>query len=248
VNGQARRATMDLVCRWDGWLRDNQAALLWDAAARVRPGGQVVEIGSYHGKSTVVLARASAPGVRVVAIDPHAGNDRGPGEWSGPLAAGDADYALFVSHVTEAGVANRVAHVRQFSQRAHAQVDGEIDLLYIDGAHGYGQASSDIVTWGGRVCIGGEMYIHDVFNSVFVTFAVLRHLGASNRWKFCGRERSMAVYRRVDLPARGRARNLISHARSMPWFTRNSAIKLFRAAGLERITVVLGHRPGDGLY
>ena len=45
----------------EGWLTDAQAALLWEAAHRVRTGGSIVEIGSFRGRSTIVLARAAGP-------------------------------------------------------------------------------------------------------------------------------------------------------------------------------------------
>ena len=44
-----------------------------------RPG-RIVEIGSFRGRSMIVLASAAAPGVELVAIDPHGGSDRGPQE------------------------------------------------------------------------------------------------------------------------------------------------------------------------
>jgi pimeloyl-ACP methyl ester carboxylesterase len=59
-------------------LTPAQGERLWEAAAAVRPGGTIAEIGSYRGKSAIVMASAAADGVMVTAIDPHAGNDRGP--------------------------------------------------------------------------------------------------------------------------------------------------------------------------
>ena len=41
-----------------GWLTHDQARVLYDEAAAVPAGGCVVEIGSHHGRSTVVLAAA----------------------------------------------------------------------------------------------------------------------------------------------------------------------------------------------
>ena len=53
-----------------------QGERLWEAAAAVRPGGTIAEeYGSYRGKSAIVMASAAADGVTVT--DPHAGNDRG---------------------------------------------------------------------------------------------------------------------------------------------------------------------------
>ena len=65
------------------------------AGARARAVGRdgaVVEIGSFRGRSTVVLALAAGA---VVAIDPHAGSDRGPQEIAADAARGDADHEAF---------------------------------------------------------------------------------------------------------------------------------------------------------
>ncbi|MGZ4770368.1 MAG: class I SAM-dependent methyltransferase, partial [Ilumatobacteraceae bacterium] len=67
-----------LIADVDGWLSPDQVARLYDSAAATRSGQQIVEIGSFRGRSTIVLASAAPPDVIVVAIEPHAGTDRGP--------------------------------------------------------------------------------------------------------------------------------------------------------------------------
>ncbi len=240
--------TWEVVKGWQGWMREAQGKALWNAAERVKPGGQIVEIGSFHGKSAAVLARSAARSVTVVAIDPHAGNDRGPGEWDGAVEDGQADNSAFLANLASAGVADRVTHVREFSNLASGLVEGPIDVLYIDGAHGYGPASDDITRWGSRVVVGGELFIHDVYNSLFVTLAVLRHLSFSRRWRYVGRSRSLAMYERVDLGVFGSVRNLALHLASLPWFVRNACVRLLRTLGLEKFARPLGHVPGEGMY
>ena len=73
----------------------DQGRRLFDAAARCRPGGRIVEIGSFRGRSTIVLAAGAPDSVEIVAIDPHAGNDRGPGEITGFADAAAADRDAF---------------------------------------------------------------------------------------------------------------------------------------------------------
>lgn len=231
----------------EGWLRPAQAERLWDLAAAVPSGGQIVEIGSYQGKSTVVLASAAGDGVRVVAIDPHAGNDRGPGEWHGSADDGQADHEAFLANLRAAGVDGRVTHVREFSQKAHDRVDGVIDLLYIDGAHGYGPADDDIATWGRRVVPGGAMAIHDVNTSLFVTAAVLRRLLVSAEWTYEGKIRSMALYRRRPVAGTRRLANAGRQLATIPWFVRNLAFRGAGAVGLHRIAA-RGEAPDGGFY
>ena len=96
----------------EGWLSDDQARTLWERAAALRPPATIVEIGSYRGRSAIVLASAAPEGAEVVAIDPHAGNDRGPQEIDADAAAGEADNRAFWENLTRAGVAERVRHVR----------------------------------------------------------------------------------------------------------------------------------------
>lgn len=240
--------TWEIVKGWQGWMREAQGKALWNAAERVKPGGQIVEIGSFQGKSAAVLARSADSSVTVVAIDPHAGNDRGPGEWDGVAEDGQADHDAFIANLTEAGVVGRVTHAREFSNLASGLVEGPIDFLYVDGAHGYAPASDDITRWGGRVVVGGEMFIHDVYNSLFVTLAVLRHLSLSRRWRYVGRARSLAMYERVNLGPFGVLRNFALHAASLPWFVRNAFVRLLRTVGLEKLARPLGHVPGEGMY
>ena len=108
----------------------------------------------------------------MIAIDPHAGNDRGPQQIEGTATEGELDNAAFRANLERAGVAERVRHVRLPSQDALAELPGEVDLLYVDGAHRYGPARDDLARWGARVRPGGRMLVHDAFSSIGVTLAI----------------------------------------------------------------------------
>jgi predicted O-methyltransferase YrrM len=66
-----------------GWMTRAQAQRLWSAAKRLSGPARIVEIGSYQGRSAIILSTAAAPEVQVIAIDPHGGNDRGPQQIEG---------------------------------------------------------------------------------------------------------------------------------------------------------------------
>jgi predicted O-methyltransferase YrrM len=234
----------------EGWLSDDQARVLWDRARSVPPGGRIVEIGSYRGRSAIVMARAAAGAAGVVAIDPHAGNDRGPRQIQGSADEGAADNAAFIANLDRAGVADAVRHVRLPSGEALGAVDGSIDLLYVDGAHRLGPARDDLVRWGDRVRPGGTLLVHDAFSSIGVTLALVSAFFAGDRFAYAGRTRSLAEYRRVATPLRApeRLRNAVRQAAELGWFARNVLVKVALVLGARPLARLLGHRTGDWPY
>jgi len=122
----------------EGWLTEAQAGRLALAAAGVGAGGRIVEIGSFRGRSTIVLARAAPASAEVVAIDPHIGSDRGPQEFDVDEELGEDDTRTFRANLARHGVLERVRHVRRLSSEAHRDVRDPIDVLWVDGAHRFG--------------------------------------------------------------------------------------------------------------
>jgi hypothetical protein len=228
----------------EGWLSDAQAQRLWDRAVALGPTSRIVEIGSYHGRSAIVLATAAPTDAEIVAIDPHAGNDRGPRQHIGPAANGQADHERFLDNLRGAGVRDRVRHVRKPSQGALADVDGDIDLLYIDGAHTYRAARADVRDWGARVQTDGTLLVHDAFSSVGVTLALLRETFFGAAFQYVGRSGSMVEYRRVPMRPTRRAANAARQAGQLPWFARNLVVKALIVARLPWAARLLGHRDG----
>ena len=236
---EVQRAVADV----EGWMTPGQTRRLGTCARVVPAGGQIVEIGSFRGRSMIVLASAAEPGVDVVAIDPHAGNDRGPQEFEGFEDHAALDHDVFNANLAAAGVAGRVRHVRKFSGEALADVPGSIDLLYIDGAHRFGPALDDIRRWSAKVRPGGDLLIHDSFSSIGVTAALVVSLFFGREWRYLGRSESMPHYRREHLTTADRARNAARQAASLPWFVRNVIIKALILAKLGPLTRAFGHDP-----
>jgi hypothetical protein len=204
----------------------------------------LVEIGSFRGRSAIVMASALAEGARLVAIDPHAGGDRGPQEIAPEAERGDADHESFISNLRAAGVGERVAHVRLMSSAAHDAVGEAIDVLYVDGAHRFAPARDDIVRWGARVRDGGTMLVHDSFSSIGVTLATLTSVTFGSRWRYVGRTASLAEYRRESLGGTARAANAAWQLAQLPWFARNLIVKVAIVTRLRPLARLVGHR-GD---
>ncbi|CAB4871514.1 unannotated protein [freshwater metagenome] len=233
----------------DGWMSPDQARALFDAASACHAGDQIIEIGSFRGRSTVVLASAAPDGVAIVAIDPHAGNDRGPQEIDGFAQEAEGDHAIFNANLAAAGVAGRVRHVRAMSNDAHAQVEGSINVLYIDGAHRYAPALHDIEQWGARVRPGGTLLIHDSFSSVGVTGAIVRTLMFGTRFRYVGRARSMTIYHAdLDGSTRSRVINALRQLVQLPWFAKNLAVKVLITLKLGRLWRLFGRPEPEWPY
>jgi hypothetical protein len=223
-----------------GWMTRDQACRLWDRAADLCEGDRIVEIGSFHGRSAIVLASAAPEGVEIITIDPHGGNDRGPHEFEGYEDEAEQDHQIFLANLRRAGVHERIRHLRLYSHDALGEVPGEIDLLYIDGAHRYAPALDDIKQWAPKVSLGGTMLIHDSFAAWGLTLAIMRELFWSGKFRYLGRSQTMAEYQRADLTPADRVTNLIRQLLELPYFARNLAIKVLIKAKLAPLTKLLG--------
>jgi predicted O-methyltransferase YrrM len=232
----------------EGWMTDGQALLLWNSAKRVPAGGRIAEIGSYRGRSAIILAKAAPEAGEIAAIDPHAGNDRGPQQIDGTADEGEGDHELFHSNLKAAGVDDRIHHVRKPSKGAHSEIEGQLDMLYVDGAHRYTPALEDIRDWGARVSSGGTMLIHDSFASVGVTLAQIRLLFFSPKWRYVGRSRSLAEYRRENLTGSARLSNLGRQVIELGWFAKNVLIKVLLVAKLQSVAKLLDGGRGEWPY
>ncbi len=243
--GRSFAGVFDAVADVQGWMTRAQAGRLWDCASNLQPGDSIVEIGSFHGRSAIVLASAAPAGVAITTIDPHAGNDRGPQEIEGYVDEAEQDHQHFITNLRTAGVDGRIHHLRQFSDTAHDGVDGQISLLYIDGAHRFAPARGDLVAWGARVAPGGTMLVHDSFSSLGVTLALLVTTMVNGRFAYRGRSGSLAQFERRDLTLSERVANVGAHLVQLPWFVRNLVVKALISARLGRVARLLG---SDGTW
>ena len=146
-----------------GWLSPAQGARLFDRARAVDAAGDVVEIGSAFGRSTVCLGlgtRARGRGL-VFAVDPHTGGI-GLAQEYGPLAETFSSRGPFIQNVVRFGLEDIVVPLTLTSADAAAIWPGTpIRLLFIDGWHDYAACCQDILAWGRWVSPGGVVAIHD---------------------------------------------------------------------------------------
>lgn len=136
----------------EGWCRPAERHVLYELA-RSGPGtGEIVEIGSWKGLSTIYLAAGSKHAGRehVTTIDLHPANN-----WAtlhrNLLLAGVADWATVITE--------------RSTDAARAWTGQPIRLLYLDGDHSYEQVVRDYQAWRPFVAPGGIIAFHDALEA-----------------------------------------------------------------------------------
>ena len=175
----------------DGWLNERQGEALFDAAASCSGRGAIVEIGSWKGRSTIWLAHgARVAGQRVFAVDPHANSHE-------DRSARTLDE--FRANLRRAGVDDVVTALVMTSHEAAVQVNGGVEVLFLDGDHTDAGAAKDAETWLPRLVDGAVVLMHDVATASYTgPRRVFRHRICWNSG-YAGVRRvgSMGVARRV---------------------------------------------------
>ncbi len=129
-----------------GWLSEREGQKLQDLAE----GGLVLELGSYHGRSTCALAEVAA---RVVSVDHHRG-DRDTG-----LA--DSLFP-FIANLNALGVEPKVeVLIREIETVGDELPDQGFDLVFIDGQHDAESVERDTRLAARCVKPGGVIAWHD---------------------------------------------------------------------------------------
>ena len=169
-----------------GFLSEHEALYLLRLAAQGRGDGAIVEIGSYHGKSTVLLAHASrgAGREKVVAIDPHLG---------GAVQA-------FHDTLARAGVGEHVTPVVETSDVAAAAWRGPVRFLWIDGSHVYEQVRRDFLAWTPWLVDGGIVAFHDTYEFAGVRRVIDEDVARTEHLVLVGLVDTIAAFRKVSSP------------------------------------------------
>ena len=156
VHSQAARAASDWI---HGWISARQRDRLFDLAAQCPTEQAIVEIGSWKGKSTVILGWGSKSGNRapVWAIDPHEGT---PLFWCMHTGGDVKNTAVqFLTNIDAAGVKDIVYPLIETGHSAAQAFSDPIGLLFVDGDHKY--AAFDVRDWFPLIVAGGWLALHD---------------------------------------------------------------------------------------
>ncbi|MFJ2604765.1 class I SAM-dependent methyltransferase [Streptomyces sp. NPDC091279] len=136
-----------------------------------RLGLPLLEIGTYCGRSTLLLADAArAAGVTVLTVDHHRGSEEQQPEWGfhdpetvDPQLGVMDTLPLFRRTLHRAGLEEQVVALVGRSPRIAALWNTPLGLVFIDGGHTDEHANADYEGWAPHVAPEGLLVIHDVF-------------------------------------------------------------------------------------
>ena len=145
----------------NGWLIPEEAATLYLTACKVPSGGQIVEIGSWQGKSTICLATGLvAPDTHIHAIDPFIiDSTDGKSVYSGKVD-GEERLAVFKRNLDKWQVGSKVTPYIGYSRDFVGRFP-RIDLLFIDGDHSIAGCQFDVDAYLPYIVSGGYLLLHD---------------------------------------------------------------------------------------
>lgn len=186
---------IDIINHVHGFISIAEMELLYTLASQVPSGGNIVEIGSYQGRSTVCLGLgAKAAGALVYAIDPHDEYEvRGTkfGMW---------DNVALLKNLVDFGVADIVCVVTLSSDFVFRSWPPYkfTSLLWIDGSHDYNSVLNDL-DWSHRVARDGKIALHDTAGyHPDVTRALSDFMARNDEWTICQKVDAITVMERFD--------------------------------------------------
>lgn len=147
----------------EGWCLRNEAKRLYRLVGEISKALDIVELGAFHGLSTIYLAAASQRSGRtrqVISVDHFRGS-------KDSLAVHeDLSPKGIRTHFFENLIAvNLLNMVRVFEmstlEAAHHYKGPGVGLLFIDASHEWEGCSQDFLAWYPKVVVGGHIVFHD---------------------------------------------------------------------------------------
>ncbi|MEU9385413.1 class I SAM-dependent methyltransferase [Streptomyces sp. NPDC048279] len=155
-----------------GFMPLHEGLALYAAAAEAGALGlPLLEVGTYCGRSTLLLADAArAAGVTAVTVDHHRGSEEQQPGWDyhDPETV-DPELGLmdtlpaFRRTLHRAGLEDHVVALVGRSPQIAALWNSPLGFVFIDGGHTDEHATADYEGWAPHVAPGGLLLIHDVF-------------------------------------------------------------------------------------
>jgi hypothetical protein len=182
----------------EGWFEEDEGDLLIAATGRaidsLPAGAAVVEVGSFCGRSTVVLGsvvKSLGAQAIVYAIDPHDGR---VGATDQGVQTCRPTLDIFLRNIADNALSRVVESIPKYS--TEVEWDKPIALLLIDGLHDYGNVARDFHHFESWILPGGYVAFHDYADYYPGVKAFVDELLASGHFEKLHCIRSLMVLRK----------------------------------------------------
>jgi predicted O-methyltransferase YrrM len=155
-----------------GFMPTTEGLALYTAAVEAgRLGLPLLEVGTYCGRSTILLADAARQaGVTALTVDHHRGSEEQQPGWDfhdpetvDPELCVMDTLPAFRRTLHSAGLEEHVVALVGRSPQVAQIWNSPLGLVFIDGGHTDEHAGADYEGWAPHVAEGGLLLIHDVF-------------------------------------------------------------------------------------
>ncbi|MEV6651083.1 class I SAM-dependent methyltransferase [Streptomyces sp. NPDC051219] len=193
-----------------GFMPVREGLALHEAAtAAAALGLPLLEVGTYCGRSTLLLADAAREaGVSAITVDHHRGSEeQQPGwEYHDPTVVdpeiGRMDtLPTFRRTLHKAGLEDHVVAIVGRSPQVAAVWGGKLGFVFIDGGHTDEHAAADYEGWAPHLAGDGLLVIHDVFpdpaDGGQAPYRIYRRALESGSFTEVSRTNSLRVLRRT---------------------------------------------------
>ena len=154
---------LEITKNIEGLLSKKEIKFLALLAACPTAKGEILEIGSFKGKSTVILAQSAslAGKTNIVAVDPLTS----PSITDPDLKGEESSLKDFQTNLRNAGVEKYVEFHRKHSSELAKVWNRDIRLLWIDGDHTYPGTKLDFDMFSPFLSNGAIIAMHDVLHN-----------------------------------------------------------------------------------
>ncbi|MDH6227188.1 MULTISPECIES: class I SAM-dependent methyltransferase [Streptomyces] len=155
-----------------GFMPADEGLALYGAAVEAaRLGLPLLEVGTYCGRSTILLADAARrAGVVALTVDHHRGSEEQQPGWDyhdpgtvDPETGLMDTLPAFRRTLYRAGLEEHVVALVGRSPQVAAVWGSPLGMVFVDGGHTDEHANADYEGWAPHVAEGGLLVIHDVF-------------------------------------------------------------------------------------
>lgn len=179
----------------DGFINDRELQWLGREASKRK---RIVEIGSWHGKSSRAIGDNLSPGGVLYCVDTWAGSvaEQETNHSSAKWKDGDHAFYEFLQNNIDLVQEGKIVPLRMTSKNAaefFKEKNISFDMIFIDAGHTYPEVCQDIDNWKGLIKEGGIFCGHDFNGWAGVNEAVSEkietfNVGSSTTIWYCNKE------------------------------------------------------------